>query len=285
MGNLVNSLMQSEHLMGCSDTIVLGPHCTAQVVNYRASADTVIDDPVGSGCYISVMGANDAYSPHYPDYPASSFEHRFMATVISEPLAKDTIILPKGGKMQAIRMQFPLNHGIASSLATSQSDDFLLPFEGYSAGWQTPLFNELAAVVRTVWECEYTGEARKIWLHAKMLEILALIMTRPKPQSLVDRACSEVQHRPDNRWTIKSLAKALNTNECYLKSAFREELGVGVAYWIQHHRVSLAKDKLQHGTQSVTDIALSLGYQSSSHFTQVFKRHVGTTPNNFRNRT
>jgi AraC-like DNA-binding protein len=60
--------------------------------------------------------------------------------------------------------------------------------------------------------------------------------------------------------------------------AFRQTLGCPPYTFIIRRRIERAKDFLRHSSMPVTDIALSCGFSSSSHFSNAFRREVGTTP-------
>ncbi|TXR47924.1 helix-turn-helix domain-containing protein [Phyllobacterium endophyticum] len=60
--------------------------------------------------------------------------------------------------------------------------------------------------------------------------------------------------------------------------AFRQTLGCPPYAYIIRRRIERAKDYLRHSSMPVTDIALSCGFSSSSHFSNAFRREVGTTP-------
>lgn len=60
--------------------------------------------------------------------------------------------------------------------------------------------------------------------------------------------------------------------------AFRQTLGCPPYTFIIRRRIERAKDYLRHSSRPVTDIALSCGFSSSSHFSNAFRRETGTTP-------
>jgi AraC family transcriptional regulator len=47
-------------------------------------------------------------------------------------------------------------------------------------------------------------------------------------------------------------------------------------------RLELARKLLADPKNDVLEIAASVGYESSSHFARVFKRHLGVTPTEYR---
>lgn len=48
-------------------------------------------------------------------------------------------------------------------------------------------------------------------------------------------------------------------------------------------RVEKSKDLLKEGTDSILEIALSVGFSSASYFNTTFKKLVGMTPIEYRN--
>jgi AraC-like DNA-binding protein len=56
---------------------------------------------------------------------------------------------------------------------------------------------------------------------------------------------------------------------------------MGPIEYLQRWRMALAKDQLKSGTRGVGEIALAIGFQSSSAFTTAFTRMVGRSPTHF----
>ncbi|WP_260261431.1 helix-turn-helix transcriptional regulator [Vibrio intestinalis] len=282
MDLLANTIDQHPHLQGQCDQLDLNGQCRVQIINCKATDQVVLNDPVTEGCYISVMGRNDAHSLSYPEYPSASLQQLFIATLIPDQRIEDRFVVPKGGFLQAIRIFFPFNDRLGRSLIAQPNTEQLKPIGSFAQGWQMPLSGQLLSVVSSIWQCTIQGEARTLWLHGKMFEILALAMTQQPRLTLSQRACELVERSPEKNWTINSLSRQLATNDCYLKRAFKQELGVGVAKWIQNYRMEIAQKNLKTTQMSITEIALSLGYQSNSYFTKVFRQHLGVTPAQFR---
>ena len=84
----------------------------------------------------------------------------------------------------------------------------------------------------------------------------------------------------DNR-TLPELAHAAHTTERTLMRRCQRDLGISFAEWRQRLRVVKAMPLLEAG-QTVETIALDLGYGSASAFITMFKRLVGSTPDEFR---
>lgn len=82
----------------------------------------------------------------------------------------------------------------------------------------------------------------------------------------------------DQPLTIKELSRKVAMNECYLKKGFKTVTGKTINEYQQHLRISKAKELLQQQGQTVSDVAISLGYSSISHFSTAFKKATGMKP-------
>lgn len=80
---------------------------------------------------------------------------------------------------------------------------------------------------------------------------------------------------------IHELAAAVGTNECTLKKAFKREFGMTVFGYIYSERMRRAASLLKNGSMSMSDVAMSLGYDHLSHFSTAFRRFYGVPPSRF----
>lgn len=282
MSNIVKSMSTVKGLEGKYDVVALNDGISAYIVNCTAQHFVQFNDPAEAGFYISFAGHNHAHSPDYPDYPASAFAFRCIASLIPHAEPNNPIVLQQNGKIENIRIHVPSEHSLAQSLLPELRDSAFEKFDLYETGWQMPLNGQVREVACSIWANDFQGATRRLWLTGKIYELLALVMVQRAPQSLTDRACEKIMQHPNQTWTISRLAKELATNECYLKQAFRDEYDMGVASWIQTYRVELAKKRLADSNDSITQIALDLGYQSSGYFSKVFKQYTHVTPKQFR---
>ena len=285
MSNIVKSLNLVGGVDGTFDVVALDDGVNAYIVNCTATTDIQFNDPADAGFYISFAGINHAYSPKYPDYPAASFASRCIASLLPKPEPVNPIELGEGGRIENIRIHFPLHHSLTKNLLPQNRGSSFKPFDLYETGWQMPLKGKILNVAKSIWNNDFEGIARTVWLRGKILELLALLMVHKEPKSLAEQACDLIATQPHIDWNIPGLSKELATNECYLKQSFREQFNMGVASWIQAYRISLAKERLANPNESITKIALDLGYQSGSYFSKVFKQHTGLTPKTFRSRS
>lgn len=79
-----------------------------------------------------------------------------------------------------------------------------------------------------------------------------------------------------------SIAERLNVHPDYLSSRFKKETGMAMMVHIQRERALVAGVLLKNSQKSVSQIASELQFSSPSRFTEVFKKHIGVSPQSFR---
>lgn len=94
----------------------------------------------------------------------------------------------------------------------------------------------------------------------------------------IDYIRENIQHN----LTIDTIANALNLNTSYLSKLFKQEMNISLSQYIRSEKIKIACSMLRHTDESSLDIASYLGFSSQSHFIQVFKKHKGITPEDYR---
>lgn len=90
-----------------------------------------------------------------------------------------------------------------------------------------------------------------------------------------------LQAAPGDARSIAELAAAVHTTERTLMRRCQSELGMTLAEWRQRLRAVKAMPRLEAG-ETIENIALDLGYSSASAFIAMFRRLMGTTPDEYR---
>lgn len=98
---------------------------------------------------------------------------------------------------------------------------------------------------------------------------------------LVERGVAYIQSHLQQNLSVADCAKAVHLSPSYFSNLFKKEMGVTLAQYITHCRMEKAKELVLEGMQ-VQDIAGSLGYEDRPYFTELFKKHTGMTPTEFR---
>lgn len=85
-----------------------------------------------------------------------------------------------------------------------------------------------------------------------------------------------------SRITLSMLADYVKLNPSYLSRLFKQTTGVSASMYIQTKKVADARNLLKYTDFSVSDIASILAYPTQSYFIEVFKKHDGMTPKQYR---
>lgn len=81
---------------------------------------------------------------------------------------------------------------------------------------------------------------------------------------------------------LEEIARQAGMSRATLTRRFREALGVSPGVFLQQLRLSRACHLLAASLETVTQIALSCGYESPAAFARAFQRQTGTSPRDYR---
>ena len=82
--------------------------------------------------------------------------------------------------------------------------------------------------------------------------------------------------------TRNSIAEHFHFSPNYLSKLFRNVEGVSLITYIQNQRMERAKELLANTDQSISEIAMEIGYPNFSHFSKRFRLFFGCSPNEYR---
>jgi AraC family transcriptional activator of pobA len=100
-----------------------------------------------------------------------------------------------------------------------------------------------------------------------------------------DRFTTLLERHHRDGWTVADYAEALGITPAHLNAICRETSGSN-ALSVIHERVLLAaRRELAYTDKSIADVAVSLGFSEPSYFTRFFKRAMGMTPRQYRQRS
>src|SRR5262249_41985156 len=100
--------------------------------------------------------------------------------------------------------------------------------------------------------------------------------------TLVEAAKAAIAGNLERNVTVRELARKMHCNPSRLCRVFRRSTGQTLTSYRHGLRMQVALERLQQAGIDLTELALELGYSSHSHFTCVFRRHLGVTPSQVR---
>ena len=93
-----------------------------------------------------------------------------------------------------------------------------------------------------------------------------------------------VQKHYVEKISLAMLADEFHLSEKYVSWYFKEHFSIGLMQYVLHLRMEKAKDMLMTTDLSITEVALSCGYQSVNLFIRNFKGMYGVTPLQYKKR-
>lgn len=147
-------------------------------------------------------------------------------------------------------------------------------------------------------EAADSGPHARLYLET-LLELLCVQLLRahavfpaahPRPTRGLSRSqvlliTDHMKRHLDEPIGLHELASLVGLSRFHLCTAFRRATGLTPHQWLVSLRMSEARRLLQDRRFSVTEIALTVGYQTPSSFAHAFRLAVGVTPSEFRHAT
>jgi transcriptional regulator GlxA family with amidase domain len=109
-------------------------------------------------------------------------------------------------------------------------------------------------------------------------------LSRPHSDDKIRQTEEYLQQHFDSDISIDSLAQRVGMGPRNFIRRFKAATGRVPGAYIQTLRVSAAKELLEHGSSSIQTVSTKIGYEDIGFFRNLFKRHTGMTPGEYRDR-
>jgi AraC-like DNA-binding protein len=111
-------------------------------------------------------------------------------------------------------------------------------------------------------------------VHAQLVKSSVLVgLNDPR----LAKAITAIHEQPEHLWSLKELAQLAGMSRARFALHFHEIVGVTPFEYLTDWRIGIAQTMLRKG-ESLKLIAPSVGYQSSTALTRVFKQRLGLSP-------
>ncbi|WP_108867539.1 helix-turn-helix domain-containing protein [Aquimarina aquimarini] len=155
-----------------------------------------------------------------------------------------------------------------------------------------PITPQMYFVINEIINCPWKNGYRKMFLEAKVLELLLFQMDQIREYDLksttgkISKTVIEKMHHAKDiilsklgcPMSLSDLAREINTNECTLKKEFKSVFGTTVFGYIRDVKMEEAKNILISQKLSVNEVSDIVGYKNPQHFSTAFKRKFGINP-------
>ncbi len=156
---------------------------------------------------------------------------------------------------------------------------------------------ELSTCIRNIlreMEQKNTGyeDVCQAYMEILIIRLMRAIAMFTQSESRADsgcRQCTIVKRYIDQHFkeslTLDQLSEAAHMNKYYLSHAFKREYGISPINYLISCRIEESKNLLTETDISISQIALILGFSSSSYFSQVFHKAQGISPMDYRQKS
>lgn len=104
----------------------------------------------------------------------------------------------------------------------------------------------------------------------------------PKLKELIDVSVRYINNNFERDISLTDIARYVFLSPSYFTRAFKDEMKTSPISYLLKVRVTRAKELLAETDNKIGDIALSVGFSNQQRFNEIFKKHAGMTPLQYR---
>ncbi len=102
------------------------------------------------------------------------------------------------------------------------------------------------------------------------------------PPHALKRVLERIEQSFQSEISLASLAKEAGYSRGHFLKMFRTSMGMTPHTYLLKRRIDHARSLLKRREITIIDVAADCGFSSQAHLTQVFRKHVGVTPGDYR---
>lgn len=168
---------------------------------------------------------------------------------------------------------FKKRHPLVSVIVISGHDDFIYVREALKLGVKDYLLkpisrSDLASTLQNI-DKERTSNNDII---------------NPGESVNISKIKDVINRNLEKEITLNFISNTLNLHPNYISQLFKQKTNIKLSEYIMQQRIEKSKELLTQTQLKIYDIAHLVGYVNSKHFSVVFKKIVGKTPYQYRQR-
>ncbi|MBE9583504.1 helix-turn-helix transcriptional regulator [Mucilaginibacter sp. JRF] len=151
--------------------------------------------------------------------------------------------------------------------------------------------HEMRQIINDIVECRKTGEIKRLFTEAKILELLMLQMEQiqndqlnetntftPVEQEKVEYARDLLDEQFVNPPVLPVLSRLVGLNEFKLKRGFKAYFGTTIYGYVTRLKMEHARHLLIDKKLTVREVTYEVGFKHQSHLSEAFKKYYGILP-------
>ena len=120
--------------------------------------------------------------------------------------------------------------------------------------------------------------------HLSMVSNQIVLREQNTEAPVISRAKQFINEHQTEELSLEQVASAVHTSKFYFCKIFKKSTGINFTDYLSRVRTERAKNLLLNPNLRVSEIAYEDGFQSLTHFNRVFKRILGRSPTEYRER-
>ncbi|HBN85991.1 MAG TPA: AraC family transcriptional regulator [Clostridiales bacterium] len=156
---------------------------------------------------------------------------------------------------------------------------------------------EMVSVVKKViLEYENKGTYFELAIKSYIYWLLVLLLRNYTETEMSEKVCRYrstnlnklnklliyIEENYEHPLTTEDLAQTFNTSCSNLQHSFKKSTGRTLRDYINSVRIYNANQLIKNSDMSITEIALSVGFQDGNYFSRLYKKHKGISPSSYR---
>lgn len=102
------------------------------------------------------------------------------------------------------------------------------------------------------------------------------------PSKMIQAALDYIDRHFNENISLQDVADNINISKNYLCDIFKKELGMTFINYVTNLRIEKAKEYLTNTDMKMYEVSYAVGYNDYAYFSQIFKKHTGTTLSAYR---
>ena len=159
--------------------------------------------------------------------------------------------------------------------------------------WTMPIIPDISGVIKQIYHSELTKNANKIYLQAKVMEVLSLAFhwyqqqktqlngLTTKDFNRILNAAQLVESKMKNPPSLPELARLVGINDNKLKKQFKLIFKRPVFDYLHYKRMEKAEHLFIHSDLNVKQVAEEIGFKHLGYFSAQFKKGYELSPSQF----
>lgn len=204
------------------------------------------------------------------------------------------VVVPQGSKLVAIYIDVNFLH----QLMVNGSEELSFLKNGHENQKyyiKKELNPSLSIALHQMFDEEKSPNALQLFRKAKVYEVLSICLNKGKEpdaescpflkdKSNVDKireARQALIADLSRNITLQELCREIGISEYNMKIGFKNVYGKPVMTYLNDYKMEVSRHMLEEGRLKVNEVADRLGYRSTSHFIETFKKRYGQTPKQY----